>query len=167
MVQFVAKPFHRNEVIDICIPNVDSITLSNPTPDAWTGEIRVTKYENGVKQDLSLSCTYGCTGAKFVRKITVDGNGNSKDQAPSWCFNGNGCSLKIKGNDFGSRKSFYVPIYGISIFLFLFYILIYRALVAFLNVYSQKNWIKFVISIRVPFQVDPISIKIMLQFASA
>ena len=110
MVQFVAKPFHRNEVIDICIPNVDSITLSNPTPDAWTGEIRVTKYEHGVKQHLPLSCTYGCTGAKFVRKITVDGNGNSKDQAPSWCFNGNGCSLKIKGNDFGSRKSFYVTI---------------------------------------------------------
>ena len=121
MVQFVAKPFHRNEVIDICIPNVDSITLSNPTPDAWTGEIRVTKYENGVKQDLSLSCTYGCTGAKFVRKITVDGNGNSKDQAPSWCFNGNGCSLKIKGNDFGSRKSFYVTILSKTMEFLYFY----------------------------------------------
>ena len=100
-MQFVSKPFDRNdEVIDICIPNFDSITVENPTPDAWAGEIRVTKYENGVKQDLSLSCTNGCTGANFVRKIVVDGNRDSKDQASSWCLNGNSCSVKIKGNYF-------------------------------------------------------------------
>ena len=98
----MSKRFNANdEVIDICIASVDSITIKNPTFDAWAGEIMVTKNENGVKQDLTLSCSDGCTGGNFVKKIVVDGNGDSRGQAPSWCLNGNSCSFKIDGNAFG------------------------------------------------------------------
>ena len=94
--QFVSKKFERkDEVIDKCFSSIDSITVQNPTNDAWTGEIKVTK--TGVKQNLSLSCNNGCEGSKFGGKIVVDGNDDAKSQAPSWCLNGNKCFLKVKG----------------------------------------------------------------------
>ena len=83
-------------MIDKCFSRFDSITIQNPTNKAWTGEIRVTKNENGVKKKLNLSCS-GCTGAKFVGKIVVDGNEDGKNQTRSWCLYGNTCSFKIKG----------------------------------------------------------------------
>ena len=59
------------KVIYECFPSFDSIIVQNPKGDAWVGEIRVTKV--GLQEDLSLSCSKGCTGSKFNGKIVVDG----------------------------------------------------------------------------------------------
>ena len=97
--QFSTKRFNKGEnVINECFSSFDSIIVQNPRGDAWVGEIRVTKI--GLQEDLSLSCSQGCSGifkgSKFNGKIAVDGDGNSKPPGKSWCLNGRFCKIEGK-----------------------------------------------------------------------
>ena len=93
--QFSTKRFNKGEnVINECFSNFDSIIVQNPRGDAWVGEIRVTK--NGLQEDLSLSCSQGCSGSKFNGKIAVDGDGNSKPPGKSHCLHGGFCKIEGK-----------------------------------------------------------------------
>ena len=101
IVQFETKPFVTNqEVINKCFESLDSITIQNPTDNAWIGEISVTK--SGEKKDLV--CISGCTGSKFSGKILVDGNGDAKHKAKSYCDNGNACTFLIDGKKNTKQK---------------------------------------------------------------
>ena len=94
VIQIETKEFVLNqEVINKCFETMDSITIQNPTDNAWIGEISVTK--SGEKKDLI--CTSGCTGSKFSGEILADGNGDAKHKAKSWCDNGNACTFSIDG----------------------------------------------------------------------
>ena len=93
--QFSSKRFNKGvNVVNKCFSSFDSITVSSSSTDAWVGEIRVTKV--GLQEDLSLSCSQGCTGSKFNGKIAVDGDGNSKPPGKSWCLNGRFCKIEGK-----------------------------------------------------------------------
>ena len=81
------------KVLDACFPTLDFISVRNPTNDAWTGEISVTR--NG--RQKRLVCTNNCSGGSFVRKIVVDGNEDGTTQASTWCLNGNTCFLALEG----------------------------------------------------------------------
>ena len=92
ILQFETKEFLKNEeAINKCFESLDSITIQKPTDDAWIGDISVTK--RGEKKDLI--CTSGCTGSNFSGKIVVDGNGDARHMANSWCDNGNACTFSI------------------------------------------------------------------------
>ena len=92
IVQFETKAFVQNEeAINKCFQSLDSIIIQNPTDNAWIGDISVTK--RGEKMDLI--CTSGCTGSNFSGKIVVDGNGDARHMAKSWCDNGNACTFSI------------------------------------------------------------------------
>ena len=92
ILQFETKQFVQNEeVINKCFESLDSFTIQNPTDNSWIGEISVTK--SGEKKDLI--CITGCTGSKFSGIILVDGNGDARHKAQSWCDNGNACTFSI------------------------------------------------------------------------
>ena len=94
IVQFENKLFAQNEeAINKCFESLDSITIQNPTDNAWIGEISATK--SGEKKDLI--CISGCTGSTFSGEILVDGNGDARSKATSWCDNGNACTFLIDG----------------------------------------------------------------------
>ena len=75
-------------VIDSCFNDLQDITLSNPSNDAWAGEISIT--ENG--KPTSLSCQ-GCIGQYLSDVIVVDGDADSTDQASTQCLNGEECTI--------------------------------------------------------------------------
>merc|ERR1712060_457133 len=86
-------------VIDKCYSKFGSISIKNPRtppskPDAWVGEIQVTKF--GSSKDLSLMCQ-GCENSKFNGQIVVTGG---KDDAEcnekACCLNGKKCIIKVK-----------------------------------------------------------------------
>ena len=92
---FSSKNFNKGQtVINKCFSSFDSIIIQNPNNNAWVGEIRVTKV--GLKEDLSLTCSQGCEGSKFNRKIAVDGDGTCKAPGRSCCLNGKVCKIEGK-----------------------------------------------------------------------
>ena len=73
-------------------PSLDSITLKNPTEEAWAGAITLTK--DGVQ--TSLKCV-NCTGESFIGTLAVDGNNDGWFLAHTSCLNGKPCTLTIAG----------------------------------------------------------------------
>ena len=100
---------YGEEVIHKCFSEFsfykNSIILQNPTRDAWTGQIVVTK--DGLK--INLICTNGCTNKQNVNddnRVDVDGNADSKNHAPDspWCLNGNACTFEPSKKLFKKKK---------------------------------------------------------------
>ena len=84
-------------VIDNCFNSFNSLrtmTLSNPSNDAWIGRIVITE---GRRPTL-IECD-GCTGAAYSGEIVVDGDQTGKPYSPTRCLDGNTCSItwSIKG----------------------------------------------------------------------
>ena len=79
-------------VIEACFETFDNIKVTNENTDAWKGSITV-KIDGA---DKKLSCDK-CTGRSFENEVVVDGNGDSSDQAPTHCLNGESCSFIISG----------------------------------------------------------------------
>ena len=77
-----------------CVSRFESISLQNPTINGWIGKVSVELGEE--KKDLT--CISGCMGSEFNGKIIVDGNSDELHLAPSWCNDGNNCTLIIAGN---------------------------------------------------------------------
>ena len=78
-------------VIETCFDGFDAlktITLSNPSINAWTGQIKITQGKN----PTSITCD-GCRGSPYYRNIVVDGNSDSISQSPTQCFDGAACSI--------------------------------------------------------------------------
>ena len=83
---------HLETVMDYCFLSLDSITLKNPTDDAWAGVITVTK--DGVQ--TTLKCIT-CTGESFKGTLAVDGNQDGYYAANAYCLNGKPCTLALAG----------------------------------------------------------------------
>ena len=91
---------HGEVVIDACFNSFNSLktmTLSNPSNDAWTGKIVITE---GRRPTL-IECN-GCSGAAYWSNINVDGNSDSSGHSSTNCFNGDTCSItwSIRGTLF-------------------------------------------------------------------
>lgn len=82
---------HGEVVIDTCFNSFNSLktlTLSNPSNDAWTGKIVITE---GGRPTL-IECN-GCIGAAYWSNINFDGNSDSSGHSSTHCFNGDTCSI--------------------------------------------------------------------------
>ena len=78
-------------VIDTCFNSfgiLRNMTISNPSSNAWTGEIKITQG----KMPTLIECD-GCSGSVYYKNIVVDGNSDSSSQSPTQCFNGAICSI--------------------------------------------------------------------------
>ena len=75
-------------VIDSCMADLESIRLSNPSDDAWTGNISISV--SG--QPTILRCA-GCSGYVLSDLIVVDGDSDERSQANTQCLDGNTCSI--------------------------------------------------------------------------
>ena len=86
----IAKGRHKlgAVVTDSCFSYMKSISLRNPSTNAWKGEIAIT-YDG---KSTSLRCK-GCTGKPLSGAIVVDGNSDGKAQASTQCLNGNICKI--------------------------------------------------------------------------
>ena len=86
----VAKGRHKKGAVvtDTCFSYMKSISLSNPSTNAWKGEIAIT-YDG---KSTSLRCQ-GCTGKPLSGAIVVDGNSDGKAQANTQCLNGKICEI--------------------------------------------------------------------------
>lgn len=81
-------------VIDRCFSSLDSISVSNSKWNAWSGKIMVKKNRISKK----LVCI-NCSGGIFKGTIAVDGNDDGLKMAPTWCLNGNLCTLELAGKN--------------------------------------------------------------------
>ena len=83
-------------VIDSCFCNLNTIEISNPSIDGWSGRILI-KHDG---KPTSISCV-GCSGSSSLPcgDIAVDGDWDSTTMADTQCLGGNTCSLawEIKG----------------------------------------------------------------------
>ena len=92
-LDFRSRMFRLGEqVIDACFPTLDFVSVRNPTNDAWTGEIVVTR--NGVQKRLVC---IDCSGEPFIKQLIVDGNDDGTNQASTRCLNGATCILVLTG----------------------------------------------------------------------
>ena len=83
-------------VIDSCFCNLDTVKISNPSNDGWSGRI-IIKHDG---KPTSITCV-GCSGSSSLPcgDIAVDGDRDSTTMADTQCLGGNTCSLawEIKG----------------------------------------------------------------------
>ena len=86
----IAKGRHKlgAVVTDSCFSYMKSISLRNPSTNAWKGEIAIT-YDG---KSTSLRCK-GCTGKPLSGFIVVDGDSDSGSESPTQCFDGKICSI--------------------------------------------------------------------------
>jgi len=78
-------------VIDECFDELTSFALSNPkTTDGWYGDISVSLGET----EVPLTCT-GCTGAKFLKGLAVDGDSNGAILGDTHCLNKKTCTFTL------------------------------------------------------------------------
>ena len=75
-------------VTDKCFNDLQGITLSNPSDDAWTGAISITM--DG--KSTPIRCQ-GCTGQSLSNAIVVDGNADGAEQSSTQCLNGKICTI--------------------------------------------------------------------------
>ena len=93
VAQIQTKMFRVGEkVIYACFRQLESISIRNPTKDAWKGDITVTK---GGKTK-TLTCIK-CGGTLFKRELAVLGDEADTKQSSTWCINGTLCTLILKG----------------------------------------------------------------------
>ena len=82
-------------VMDSCFCNLNTIEISNPSSNGWSGRISIKDDGN----PTSVTCV-GCSKSSSLPcgDIAVEGNGDSK-MAHTQCVGGNTCSLawEIKG----------------------------------------------------------------------
>ena len=81
------------KVTNECFLSLESISVQNPTINGWIGNISLTL--GGENKDLI--CISGCTGSEFNGTLIVDGDSDERHLAPTWCNNGNNCTLIIAG----------------------------------------------------------------------
>ena len=83
-------------VIDSCFCDLNTIEISNPSNDGWSGRI-IIKHDG---KPTSITCV-GCSGSSSLPcgDIAVDGDWDSTQMADTQCLGGNTCSLawEIKG----------------------------------------------------------------------
>ena len=77
-------------VLSECYSSLESISFQNRDTDAWTGSVSVT-FDS---KEIAIVCE-GCTGDEFSGTITVDGNTDSGNQAPTHCHNGDECVFRV------------------------------------------------------------------------
>jgi hypothetical protein len=82
-------------VLDQCFEAGSSITVTNPTTDAWTGTIAASV--NGGLTYYPMSCA-ACTGGSVTDKIVVDGDSNSEAQASTRCF-AQACTMEVTSDE--------------------------------------------------------------------
>ena len=67
-------------LLDKCFRDLQTMTLSNPSRDDWTGSIIIT----AAGKSTMISCK-GCRGDSYFERIVVDGGYGSTDQADTLC----------------------------------------------------------------------------------
>ena len=75
-------------VTDKCFNDLQGITLSNPSDDAWSGTISITM--DG--KSTPIRCQ-GCTGQSLSNAIVVDGNADGAYHSSTQCLNGKICTI--------------------------------------------------------------------------
>lgn len=88
----IANDFYKKSVVvaDFCLRGLQSITVANPSDNAWSGRIEVT---DGGHPTL-ITCD-GCSGLTSLSngEIVVDGNLDATKLATTHCLDGKTCSL--------------------------------------------------------------------------
>jgi len=83
----------RTVVVDQCFTNLVGVQVRGTTSDAWLGSIRLSS-DNKVSY-YPLACD-DCTGTtNLAGTIIVDGDESSNFGAPTYCRNGNTCTLPV------------------------------------------------------------------------
>lgn len=91
----------EQEVVSQCYTTNVTITVSNPTSNAWAGRVMFTS-GNGTL--METRCTNCGNGTGTVGKLVVDGNGDAGKQGSLTCFKKKECTLTaipIIYNDYG------------------------------------------------------------------
>ena len=89
-------------LLDKCFRDLQTMTLSNPSRDDWTGSIII----KAAGKSTMISCK-GCTGDSYFERITVDGTDDDSGHADTQCPIGNNCSISwIQTGIIDCRHSF-------------------------------------------------------------
>ena len=75
-------------LLDKCFRDLQTMTLSNPSRDDWTGSIII----KAAGKSTMISCK-GCRGDSYFERITVDGTDDDTGHADTQCPIGNNCSI--------------------------------------------------------------------------
>ena len=75
-------------LLDKCFRDLQTMTLSNPSRDDWTGSIII----KAAGKSTMISCK-GCRGDSYFERITVDGTDSDTGHADTVCQTGNSCSI--------------------------------------------------------------------------
>ena len=75
-------------LLDKCFRDLQTMTLSNPSRDDWTGSIII----KAAGKSTMISCK-GCRGDSYFERITVDGTDSETGHADTVCPTGNNCSI--------------------------------------------------------------------------
>ena len=103
-------------LLDKCFSDLQTMTLSNPSRDDWTGSIII----KAAGKSTMISCK-GCRGDSYFERITVDGTDSDTGHAGTVCQTGNNCSIswiqtgisnigkKVKKISFKQRTEIFIP----------------------------------------------------------
>ena len=75
-------------VMRTCLTELKNMTLTNPSTDAWVGQIVIT--ESGRRTWIDCD---GCSGSSYKENICVDGDSTCGDMSTTQCLNGRTCPI--------------------------------------------------------------------------
>ena len=88
-------------VLITCLTDLRNMTLTNPSTNAWAGQIVIT--EAGKRTWINCD---GCSGSPYKENICLDGDSTCGDMSTTQCLNGRTCPITWSTK--GIFQSFYV-----------------------------------------------------------